>query len=175
MCTSHLILPSSFFSLPFLLHQILVNVGTHFDQESSVFLAPRRGVYSFNFHVVKAYNRQTIQVRDLDYDTYGVHHSGSTCTLWSLYLLSPRSAWCWTAGQWFPPSPGIRTLPEKLPLTPAWWLWRRGTRPTSDWREATWWEAGSTPPSLDSWSSPCEESGGRGGELDRGVVGMSER
>ncbi|KAK3567577.1 hypothetical protein QTP86_020017 [Hemibagrus guttatus] len=42
--------------------QILVNVGGHFDQESSVFLAPRRGVYSFNFHVVKAYNRQTIQV-----------------------------------------------------------------------------------------------------------------
>ncbi|XP_039510635.1 cerebellin 12 isoform X2 [Pimephales promelas] len=42
--------------------QILVNVGSHFDQESSVFLAPRRGVYSFNFHVVKAYNRQTIQV-----------------------------------------------------------------------------------------------------------------
>lgn len=46
-------------------HQILVNVGTHFDQESSVFLAPRRGVYSFNFHVVKAYNRQTIQVKHL--------------------------------------------------------------------------------------------------------------
>ncbi|KAL4657211.1 cerebellin-1-like [Arapaima gigas] len=42
--------------------QILVNVGGHFDQESSVFLAPRRGVYSFSFHVVKAYNRQTIQV-----------------------------------------------------------------------------------------------------------------
>ncbi|ROL55186.1 Cerebellin-1 [Anabarilius grahami] len=42
--------------------QILVNVGSHFDQESSIFLAPRRGVYSFNFHVVKAYNRQTIQV-----------------------------------------------------------------------------------------------------------------
>ncbi|KAG7271943.1 hypothetical protein CRUP_007714 [Coryphaenoides rupestris] len=40
---------------------ILVNVGNHFEQESSVFLAPRRGVYSFNFHVVKAYNRQTIQ------------------------------------------------------------------------------------------------------------------
>lgn len=48
------------------LHQILVNVGTHFDQESSVFLAPRRGVYSFNFHVVKAYNRQTIQVKHLN-------------------------------------------------------------------------------------------------------------
>lgn len=42
--------------------QILVNVGTHFDQETSIFLAPRRGVYSFSFHVVKAYNRQTIQV-----------------------------------------------------------------------------------------------------------------
>ncbi|XP_062849584.1 cerebellin-1-like [Trichomycterus rosablanca] len=42
--------------------QILVNVGGHFDQESSVFLAPKRGVYSFNFYVVKAYNRQTIQV-----------------------------------------------------------------------------------------------------------------
>ncbi|CAL8322188.1 unnamed protein product [Arctogadus glacialis] len=41
---------------------ILVNVGNHFEQDSSVFLAPRRGVYSFNFHVVKAYNRQTIQV-----------------------------------------------------------------------------------------------------------------
>lgn len=45
--------------------QILVNVGSHFDQETSVFLAPRRGVYSFNFHVVKAYNRQTIQVTTL--------------------------------------------------------------------------------------------------------------
>ncbi|XP_031665967.1 cerebellin-1-like [Oncorhynchus kisutch] len=32
--------------------QILVNVGNHFDQESSVFLAPRGGVYSFNYHVV---------------------------------------------------------------------------------------------------------------------------
>lgn len=48
--------------LPNFFAQILVNVGTHFDQESSIFLAPRRGVYSFNFHVVKAYNRQTIQV-----------------------------------------------------------------------------------------------------------------
>lgn len=57
--------------------QILVNVGTHFDQESSVFLAPRRGVYSFNFHVVKAYNRQTIQVRPLDSETHSCRSSGS--------------------------------------------------------------------------------------------------
>ncbi|XP_064869643.1 cerebellin-1-like [Oncorhynchus nerka] len=42
--------------------QILVNVGNHFDQESSVFLAPRRGVYSFNCHVVKAYNKLSTQV-----------------------------------------------------------------------------------------------------------------
>lgn len=57
--------------------QILVNVGTHFDQESSVFLAPRRGVYSFNFHVVKAYNRQTIQVRPLDSETHSSRSGGS--------------------------------------------------------------------------------------------------
>ncbi|XP_072314949.1 cerebellin-1 [Eucyclogobius newberryi] len=42
--------------------QILVNVGSHFDPARSVFVAPRRGVYSFSFHVVKAYNRQTIHV-----------------------------------------------------------------------------------------------------------------
>lgn len=62
-------------------YQILVNVGTHFDQESSVFLAPRRGVYSFNFHVVKAYNRQTIQVQYLNDGTCSNHSSGSTWTL----------------------------------------------------------------------------------------------
>ncbi|XP_061664582.1 cerebellin-1 isoform X1 [Syngnathoides biaculeatus] len=42
--------------------QILVNVGSHFDPARSFFVAPRKGVYSFNFHVVKVYNRQTIQV-----------------------------------------------------------------------------------------------------------------
>uniref|UniRef100_A0AAY4DG43 Si:dkeyp-74b6.2 n=1 Tax=Denticeps clupeoides TaxID=299321 RepID=A0AAY4DG43_9TELE len=42
--------------------QVLVNVGAHFDPARSIFLAPRKGVYSFNFHVVKVYNRQTIQV-----------------------------------------------------------------------------------------------------------------
>ncbi|KAJ8366241.1 hypothetical protein AAFF_G00365040 [Aldrovandia affinis] len=42
--------------------QVLVNVGGHFDPARSVFLAPRKGVYSFSFHVVKVYNRQTIQV-----------------------------------------------------------------------------------------------------------------
>ncbi|XP_034425205.1 cerebellin-2 isoform X2 [Hippoglossus hippoglossus] len=43
--------------------QILVNVGSHFDPARSIFVAPRKGVYSFSFHVVKVYNRQTIQVR----------------------------------------------------------------------------------------------------------------
>ncbi|MGH0137185.1 UNVERIFIED_CONTAM: hypothetical protein FKN15_063291 [Acipenser sinensis] len=42
--------------------QVLVNVGNNFDTERSTFIAPRKGIYSFNFHVVKVYNRQTIQV-----------------------------------------------------------------------------------------------------------------
>ncbi|XP_062377177.1 cerebellin-2b [Sardina pilchardus] len=42
--------------------QALVNIGNHFDLKGSVFTAPRRGIYSFSFHVVKVYNRQTIQV-----------------------------------------------------------------------------------------------------------------
>ncbi|XP_033915135.2 cerebellin-2-like [Acipenser ruthenus] len=42
--------------------QVLVNVGNRFDLSSSAFVAPRRGIYSFSFHVVKVYNRQTIQV-----------------------------------------------------------------------------------------------------------------
>ncbi|XP_057231638.1 cerebellin-1 [Malurus melanocephalus] len=45
--------------LPF---QVLVNIGSNFDSERSTFIAPRKGIYSFNFHVVKVYNRQTIQV-----------------------------------------------------------------------------------------------------------------
>uniref|UniRef100_A0AAY5KQP7 C1q domain-containing protein n=1 Tax=Esox lucius TaxID=8010 RepID=A0AAY5KQP7_ESOLU len=62
--------------------QILVNVGNHFDEESSVFLAPRRGVYSFNFHVVKAYNRQTIQVRQ----AY-LYATEKACSVTSVFLL----------------------------------------------------------------------------------------
>ncbi|XP_006009870.1 cerebellin-1-like [Latimeria chalumnae] len=42
--------------------QILVNIGNSFDVERSIFIAPRKGIYSFTFHVVKVYNRQTIQV-----------------------------------------------------------------------------------------------------------------
>ncbi|MGH0144003.1 UNVERIFIED_CONTAM: hypothetical protein FKN15_014905 [Acipenser sinensis] len=42
--------------------EVLVNVGSNFDTERSTFIAPRKGIYSFNFHVVKVYNRQTIQV-----------------------------------------------------------------------------------------------------------------
>ncbi|KAI9537962.1 Cerebellin-1 [Dissostichus eleginoides] len=42
--------------------RVLVNVGKNFDEERSNFISPRKGIYSFNFHVVKVYNRQTIQV-----------------------------------------------------------------------------------------------------------------
>ncbi|XP_069384792.1 cerebellin-1 isoform X1 [Paralichthys olivaceus] len=42
--------------------RVLVNIGKNFDEERSNFIAPRKGIYSFNFHVVKVYNRQTIQV-----------------------------------------------------------------------------------------------------------------
>ncbi|MBN3319554.1 CBLN4 protein, partial [Atractosteus spatula] len=41
--------------------QILVNVGNYFTLES-VFVSPRKGIYSFNFHVIKVYQSQTIQV-----------------------------------------------------------------------------------------------------------------
>ncbi|RMC09073.1 hypothetical protein DUI87_14078 [Hirundo rustica rustica] len=43
--------------------QVLVNIGSNFDSERSTFIAPRKGIYSFNFHVVKVYNRQTIQAQ----------------------------------------------------------------------------------------------------------------
>ncbi|KAG5206298.1 hypothetical protein JEQ12_017871 [Ovis aries] len=42
--------------------QVLVNEGGGFDRTSGSFVAPVRGVYSFRFHVVKVYNRQTVQV-----------------------------------------------------------------------------------------------------------------
>lgn len=45
----------------FLFSQVLVNIGNYFTFES-VFLSPRKGVYSFNFHVIKVYQSQTIQV-----------------------------------------------------------------------------------------------------------------
>ncbi|XP_052539801.1 cerebellin-4 isoform X1 [Tympanuchus pallidicinctus] len=41
--------------------QILVNVGNFFTLES-VFVSPRKGIYSFSFHVIKVYQSQTIQV-----------------------------------------------------------------------------------------------------------------
>ncbi|CAL8325993.1 unnamed protein product [Merluccius merluccius] len=40
---------------------VIVNIGNYFTFES-VFLSPRKGIYSFNFHVIKVYQSQTIQV-----------------------------------------------------------------------------------------------------------------
>ncbi|NXC50816.1 CBLN4 protein, partial [Penelope pileata] len=41
--------------------ELLMNVGNFFTLES-VFVAPRKGIYSFSFHVIKVYQSQTIQV-----------------------------------------------------------------------------------------------------------------
>lgn len=61
------VLPGPFPSPPqqTLLPQVLVNEGGGFDRASGSFVAPVRGVYSFRFHVVKVYNRQTVQVTSL--------------------------------------------------------------------------------------------------------------
>lgn len=69
-----------------LLFQVLVNIGNHFDLASSIFVAPRKGIYSFSFHVVKVYNRQTIQVGHRD-----------NWTLWALEERDPMAAWLVTA------------------------------------------------------------------------------
>ncbi|XP_046879854.1 cerebellin-2-like isoform X2 [Hypomesus transpacificus] len=55
-------------SLTIYFDQVLVNIGNHFDLKASVFQAPRRGIYSFSFHVVKVYNRQTIQINLMQND-----------------------------------------------------------------------------------------------------------
>lgn len=68
-----------------------------------------------------------------------------------------RWVWCWTVGRWSRPSPAIRTWRVRQRLTPVWLRWREETRPTSNWREETWWAAGNTPPSPASWSSPRRE------------------
>lgn len=52
---------------PLFFFQVLVNIGNHFDLASSIFVAPRKGIYSFSFHVVKVYNRQTIQVGSFEH------------------------------------------------------------------------------------------------------------
>uniref|UniRef100_A0A4W3J2T9 Cerebellin 4 precursor n=1 Tax=Callorhinchus milii TaxID=7868 RepID=A0A4W3J2T9_CALMI len=54
-------LTSSLAALSIRGNEILVNVGNCFTLES-VFVAPRKGIYSFNFHVIKVYQSQTIQI-----------------------------------------------------------------------------------------------------------------
>ncbi|XP_060679358.1 cerebellin-1-like [Hemiscyllium ocellatum] len=49
-------------SHPIYFDKVLVNIGSHFQREAGAFVAPRRGIYCFTFHVVKVYNRQTLQV-----------------------------------------------------------------------------------------------------------------
>lgn len=70
---------------------MLVNEGGGFDRPSGCFVAPVRGVYSFRFHVVKVYNRQTVQVTSYDsytgkYPEPGTMAPKSMCFFGELYL-----------------------------------------------------------------------------------------
>ncbi|KAM4691975.1 cerebellin-4 [Rhinophrynus dorsalis] len=58
--------------------QILVNVGNFFTLES-VFVAPRKGIYSFSFHVIKVYQSQTIQFVDSRKDVSAKYLDGNEC------------------------------------------------------------------------------------------------
>lgn len=147
--------------------QILVNVGAHFDPARSIFVAPRKGVYSFSFHVVKVYNRQTIQVGApplMDGWTFQIPSLQKSVSVvkscFSCWYpsLSFRSVWFSTGGRWSRPLLGTRTSPGKRPPMLGWWWWSEGTRLRWSWREGIWWGGGNTPPSLGSWCfhcSPC--------------------
>lgn len=109
--------------------QVLVNIGNHFDLKASVFQAPRRGIYSFSFHVVKVYNRQTIQVSN--YEIGGPRSAFNTWHLRSehetqLHAASPlfcRWIWCRMITRLYQRSPVTRTLRERQPATEyCWWL-----------------------------------------------------
>lgn len=66
--------------------QVLVNIGNYFTLDS-VFLSPRKGIYSFNFHVIKVYQSQTIQVRrHVDKDCRLVRYT--YCILSSLFMIT---------------------------------------------------------------------------------------
>ncbi|XP_039110591.1 cerebellin-3 isoform X2 [Hyaena hyaena] len=69
--------------------QVLVNEGGGFDRASGSFVAPVRGVYSFRFHVVKVYNRQTVQlpvildamIHPFSHSAASIRNSVSYCAL----------------------------------------------------------------------------------------------
>lgn len=76
---------------------------------------------------------------------------------WACLCFSSCSRWAWytTAGRWFLRLLETRTWHAKPPATEFWSRWRRETGPTSNWKEGTWWEDGSSPPSPASWCSHC--------------------
>lgn len=136
---------------PFLVTQVLVNIGNHFDLKASVFQAPRRGIYSFSFHVVKVYNRQTIQVSNCQ---ICIQPFCNILVLKALnkpvYVCVPppfRSTWCRMITRLYQPSPVTRTLRERRPATEyCWWLSGR-TASIWSWNGAPSWVDGNTPPS----------------------------
>lgn len=73
------------------------------------------------------------------------------------YNLCPCCRWasCTMGGLWSQPLLETRTWHARLPVMVFWSKWRKAIGPTSSWSGATWWVAGSTPPSLVSWSFLC--------------------
>lgn len=73
------------------------------------------------------------------------------------YNLCPCCRWasCTMGGLWSQPLLETRTWRARLPVMVFWSKWRKAIGPTSSWSGATWWVAGSTPPSLVSWSFLC--------------------
>lgn len=118
--------------------QVLVNIGNHFDLKASVFQAPRRGIYSFSFHVVKVYNRQTIQVSRRPTGPFFFCFL-FFCICFSnkpVFPIPCRSTWCKMITQSYLHSPVIRTLQERRPVTEYCWWWSGTTASIWSWSGA---------------------------------------
>lgn len=71
-----------------------MNIGNYFTFES-VFLSPRKGVYSFNFHVIKVYQSQTIQVFSDFYSLKFPKWSGCNICVWTWIWGGPQAISHW--------------------------------------------------------------------------------
>lgn len=94
------------------------------------------GVISFSFYFF--YSCTSTDVEVLGYSTYCNQTLSSNQTFrTNLTSCFPRWVWFSTAGLWSQPSQATRMWPGKLPPMRVWWLWRGGTRLTSNWSGGT--------------------------------------